>query len=742
MRRGVIRFFLVDGLNRVLLALLALCALDFVIDRSFRMDRPQRVIMLVIGICVLGYIIWKRLLRPLFSKLSDDALLLQAEEAHGGLDESVISALELSRMEFGDRQDVSMGMVQETIERGAEAGKGIDLEKVFRVGKMRANGALLVGLAALLVLGGVAAAVYRPMQIWFNRNILIGDAQWPQDFFLDIVGAEGGKFRVPRGDDWAVLARVREGYRALPDEVELEFKTGAGRRTETMVPATGGEEFRGEFRNVIEPFKFRVKGGDAVTEWVEIELVERPSLDALEISATPPEYVGSGAVSLPAGAGPYYLLSGSSLSVSGAADKPLASAALLVGDRRFELERDGNKFSGAVAAADLEAGTYELEIEDGESMVQPGRAEPAGLGLREPIRFKVRVKSDRKPRVAVSLSGVSGMVVPGARLPYSGTADDDFKIADVRLSYSWKQDNGDGEPTEGTLPIPEAEGALGEASVELGGAVEVGPLEVPVNSRLSLQFVATDNDTVGGPKNGESTKILLRVVGEAELRTDLLRREKEQRQVLAEMVKKLDLLMTDTSALGAEVRELPKLDPSQRERLVALQKSQKLMGSNLGQVVARLTGMVEEIVNNRLEDEDGILKVRLRGKVIAPLQKVLDQFVPAAALELDAARRLAEPEERNSAFVAATFAQQSAIDILRDVMVHMVRNEGYQQAVNLLYEIQRAQERMRQMTDKAKEEALRGVVTEGAEDGAGDEESKEPAPDDVGKDKGDSPRLE
>jgi hypothetical protein len=47
---------------------------------------------------------------------------------------------------------------------------------------------------------------------------------------------------------------------------------------------------------------------------------------------------------------------------------------------------------------------------------------------------------------------------------------------------------------------------------------------------------------------------------------------------------------------------------------------------------------------------------------------------------------------------------------MREVLVHMVRNEGYQQAVNLLYEIQRAQERMRLMTMKAKEEALNNVL--------------------------------
>jgi len=224
-----------------------------------------------------------------------------------------------------------------------------------------------------------------------------------------------------------------------------------------------------------------------------------------------------------------------------------------------------------------------------------------------------------------------------------------------------------------------------------------------------------DNDSVTGPKSGESTKILLRVVGEAELRTDLLRREKEQRQILTEMIKKQDLLLTDTGALAAECREIKELNPSQRERIVALQKRQKLLGSNLTPVVLRLGGMLQEIVNNRLEEEDGVLKARLSDKVIAPLSSLLEGAIPAAAVGLDSSRRVNDLEPRNALFGSVENAQRNVIAVLREVLVHMVRNEGYQQAVNLLYEIQRAQERMRVMTKKAKEEALNEVLRDNDE---------------------------
>ena len=105
-----------------------------------------------------------------------------------------------------------------------------------------------------------------------------------------------------------------------------------------------------------------------------------------------------------------------------------------------------------------------------------------------------------------------------------------------------------------------------------------------------------------------------------------------------------------------------------------------------------------------------MLKARLREKVIVPLTGLQQGALPSAAVGLDAARRVAGIEQRNAAFAAVEEAQRNAIEIMREVLVHMVRNEGYQQAVNLLYEIQRAQERMRLKTIKAKEEALNKVL--------------------------------
>lgn len=642
MRRAVQRYFLVDGLKSLLLILLAVVFADFFLDKTFRMDKPQRVIMFVLIGGFMFYIAWKRLLLPLFSRLSDDALLLQLEQAEGGLDESLISALELSRMDIKDCENVSAGLVQKTISQGVKATESVNIKSAFKLGRMRANSALLSVILLCFVCGVVSANKYEPLETWFKRNVLLKDVSWPSDYFLNVFGLQDGEIRVPRGDDWTLLVSVKEDFKSLPDKVTVEYRTSVGNRSESMAPNSEGDRFRGGVISVLETFDLRVLSREYETEWIAVEVVERPKLNGLSLRAVDPEYTGLGSHMLPSGEGPYNLLKGTKLKVEGTVDKDLRRAAVTIGETSYPMGVNGKKFAGELPKEGVASGTYSIEVEDMEEMVVLGEEELRGLGTREKTRFKVRIKKDRKPRIVVALEGVSGMVVPGAKLPYTGKIDDDYAIESAEIQYSWKEDNGEREEVSGSFSPAGIADLLGGKEVSLLGAIELEAFEIPVNSRFSLQFSAKDNDTESGPNLGQSTKILLRVVGEAELRTDLLRREKEQRQILLEMVKKQDLLLTDTGALAATVREVDVLGRSEKEQLTKLQKRQKLMGASLKSIVVRLKGMVSEIINNQLEEEDGVLKQRLRQKVILPLAALAEEVIPSAAIELDASRRMSK----------------------------------------------------------------------------------------------------
>ncbi len=714
LRSALVRWMLAEGLARIVLLVAAACLLDFLIDRNLRMDSAQRLVMLVLLALGFAWACWRFLLQPLAARVTDDALCLEIEKRRPGAGEKLISAIEFTRMDWSRHENVSLAMVDQTVREGEALGRDFPEHSILRGDRFRFNKVVLL-VAGFGLLGTVGYGILRPsssLAIWFNRNVLLGHAQWPQDHNLVIVGAEGGSLAIPKGDDWPLTTRVLDGYVSLPKSVRMEYRTERGVRVETMEDIDEGREFRVSLPAVSESFECRVVTDKFTSEWVTAILLQRPEIVEVELTVRPPSYTGNGAEKLPPGSGPYSLLDGSSLEIGGRASKPLASAVLVAGETRLPLPLTGeSSFTGLVPSGHVVSGTYWIEVEDTETIILPGNSEPTGLGAREPARFKVRVRPDAKPSVTASLEGVSGLVVANARVPYLARAEDDYAVKNIRVEYGWKDDSGEAEEKTGQLepagePLESATDRIAYAS-----ALELEPLNIAVNSRLSLRITAEDNDTVNGPKKGESNRLLLRVVSEGDLRADLLRREKEQRQLLEELLKKQDELLTDCQAAQAEVRGAETLASEGRDLLVRLQKRQKQLGANLFPLVERMTGMVAEMENNRLEDEQGVIRERILSNVVKPLSEAYENLSPLAVIALDNARRAVEGWEARNAHLNETVAlQQQVMARMREAMIHMVKNEDFQIAVNLLYEIQKSQRELKKMTEAEKEARIKEIL--------------------------------
>lgn len=301
LRRALVRWMLAEGLARLVLLVVAACLVDFLLDRSLRMDSAQRLVMLGLIAVGFGWACWRFLLRPLASRISDDALCLEIEKRRPGAGEKLISAMEFTRMDWSRHENVSLAMVDQTVREGEELGRDFPEHSVLRGERFRLNKIILL-LAGFGLVGAVAYGMARPassLAIWFNRNVLLGHAQWPQDHNLFIVGSDGGSLAIPKGDDWPLTARVADGYVSLPKSVKIEFRTERGVRVETMEDTGEGKEFRVSLPSVSESFECRVTTDRFTSEWVTAVLLQRPEIDEVELSARPPSYTGKEAEKLP-----------------------------------------------------------------------------------------------------------------------------------------------------------------------------------------------------------------------------------------------------------------------------------------------------------------------------------------------------------------------------------------------------------------------------------------------------------
>jgi len=731
LRTQIAAWFWVDGLSRVLWLVLALCAADLVLDWLFRLDKAQRLVMLGLVAAAIGWLVYRRLVKPLSVTMSDDALALSVEAGNKQLGQSMISALQLARMEDIESKGMSPVLVRQTVVAGARAAERVNFGGILAGKDFTMNLGVLA--LAVLALGGLTAGVMASdsLSIWFNRNVLLGDRTWPQDTYLVIERVEKGKVVFPRGEDWTQFVRVRDDSKVVPDAVYIDFRQARGRPPQAMKRRDDGK-FEAVFNNVIEPFQFRARGGDAVTEWVQVELVEQPAVESLQLVVTPPQYAGGSPVELPPGKGPYYVLPGSSLAVTGQANKPLVKADLRLEGKLLipppppaiaDVKRDhalmlvgGQEFAGAIEPAGMVAGQYTFILED-----------TLGLTGRRPTAFSVRERIDREPRVRVRLIGVSGMVVAKARVPFTCRVTDDFGVTLAEVRYHWRGDDMAQADGKGTLPLDKFKDQLGRAELQLEDALELEPLAIPTGTGFNFHFAAVDNRQVAGrePNTGKSSDLLLRVVTEEELRTDMLRREKEQRQEFERLLKNQDDLLTDCRALLAGVKGSENIPPAAKDQLMQYQKRQKLIGQNTGAIAERFASIVIEVQNNRLEEDGGKLQSRLTNDIIAPMQEVAGLMVPEAMQLLDRTRRQAAvAADRDQALADAAARQQAIVERMQQILTHMVKSEGFQEAVNLLYEIQKAQTDVHEQTNKERQERIKRIL----EGGEGEKPADPPKP--------------
>jgi len=713
LRRQLAAWFWIEGLGRVLWLALAVFAADLVLDWLFRMDRAQRAVMLALMLAALGWAIHCWLIRPLSLAVSDDALALQVEAANHRLGQRLISALQLARVSNAESRGMSPLLVRQAVVSGVQMAQEVSFANVLDARRFRQN--MLLLFAALLLFGFLTAAALAaaPLRIWFNRNLLLGSATWPQKTYLVVerVG-EDGAVVFPRGEDWTQVVSVRPDSQVMPQAVYLDFRRTRSRSPLAM-KKTAERQFEATFASVIEPFEFRARGGDAITDWVRVELVEQPAVSELKMTVTPPKYTGGQSEELAPGRGPYYLLKGSELSIAATANKPLARAALVIDGKRTAIDLlNPLHFSAAVTAANLVPGQYVIDLED-----------MLGLTSRRPTVFGLRIRVDREPRVRVRLIGVSGMVVPQARIPFACRVTDDFGLTAVGVNYRWKGDDVAQPDGQGSLTFEQLQGPLGSARVgqpsnlpdlAFDDAIELAPLKIPTGTGFSFRFEAADNDDISGPNTGRSSEFLVRIVTEEELRTDLLRREKEQRQEFERLLKSQEDLVTDSRAFEAATKTQASLQAEQKDQLTQYQKRQKLVGQNVAAIAERMAAIVIEVQNNRLEEEGGRLQTRLTEEIVKPMQSVADELIPEALAALDRTRRQSEsPTDRAATQAEAIRLQTETAARMKEILEHMVKAEGFQEAVNLLYEIQKAQTEVNDQTNKARQERIKRIL-EGA----------------------------
>jgi hypothetical protein len=262
LRRRITTWFLVDGITRVLFWLFVLINIDFHLDWIFRMDRPQRGIMLVLSLAILAFIVVMRLVRPLLTRPSDEALCLAVEDRFGELQGSLIGAVQLARIADVRAVGASPSLVEATINLGTRQAKGLDFGAILN------RRGVLFGLIALLLLTTTMAWIVSVrfgntvFSLWYRRNVLLADQPWPWDTYLVVTARR--RLDAERRRERAEPRDSRRRLRRLPPRLRQAHRDARRSPARSAVPDRRATSHRAvSFSRAEQPVAVAVVPGGA-----------------------------------------------------------------------------------------------------------------------------------------------------------------------------------------------------------------------------------------------------------------------------------------------------------------------------------------------------------------------------------------------------------------------------------------------------------------------------------------------
>ena len=674
-------YIVIRGLAVLLIGALAAAAIQLGLDYWLRLPVDMRAAMLGLIVGGLALLFWRRIWLPLRFRFGPREMAALIERRYPRLRSVLVSAVQFATGETGPAESNSRELMRLVVEQACHRTADVGFLTVLEHRRVRtAIAAIIVVMSACV---GALAVSPEVIGMWFDRNVLLSDREWPKRTRL-VVHLDHGVLTGARGDDLEVRATA-EGD--VPRHVDIAFVTESGKAGRETMIRVGQRDFRYTFTRVQEEFRFKLRGGDDETIWFNAELADRPRVEEVVIHVTPPGYAGIAPYSPPAAQRAVEVLRGGTVRFDVALNKPVVRAELAAGQEILQTaEGSGRQWSATITPQ--ETRTYHFALLD-----------ELNLANKRPTRFSVRVLKDDAPRVRMRVLGVSDVLTPQALLPVEMSFSDTYGLSAAEMVYAVSRESTGpaGVALDGFKP--------GLTQFEAKLQWSVAALELIPGDRLTLHAVARDFNDVSGPNEGRSSTATYRVLSTDDLLAELARREQEFRQEFERAIEQQEDLRGELLSL------IRRMDDSEvrsdlSNRLAPFERRQRQIMGQVNLVRQQFEQILSELHVNGLDTAS--VQTRLRDGVVEPLTQLTRRSLPAAVDLLRALGRRGTPESATE----ADRAQASVLADMRSILANMLKWEGFQEAVTMLREILRLQgelnEETRDEIDRRAAELLQG----------------------------------
>jgi hypothetical protein len=334
-------------------------------------------------------------------------------------------------------------------------------------------------------------------------------------------------------------SRARRGRAALRRRELLPAEAAGGFRSVGTVPgsvpaaaegATEGSRraaYAGNLPRLCETVEYLVRAGDAWTDPGRIEVIPLPVV-RLDLRPEPPAYAKTGKTEPGSleGLRQISVLEGSSVELALVCEnKALRQAIFSAGGKEVPLVPEGEARRRWILRPEAsplrdvrEPVHYSLQVLDDD-----------GLGLESPLEGSIRIKPDRKPRVAAAM--VSQHVLPRARPTITYGAADDHGVARIEARIQVAHEDGRGSAhvlkVIGVPPASQPREVLrGRFTLDLEA------LGLVKGDQLTVNLEAIDYRGEGEGKSASSDPMVLHVTDERGLLSAMMSADERSAQQL------------------------------------------------------------------------------------------------------------------------------------------------------------------------------------------------------------------
>jgi hypothetical protein len=745
-RRRIRAYVWIEGLALVIVLVGVAFWIGLAADWTFEPSTGgRRIALLALGVLLL-FVVYRYLLRRTFVPISDSSLAVLLERRFPHLNDHVLTSVDAAAPEHA--AEYNPELMSRTHGEAVRAIAGVDAGEVFNRGPLARAIAAAVMLAASIL---IFAAMSRDTFGFWLERIALSEKPWPRRVALEVVGfspdAAGNRVhKLAQDDDFELLVHARtEGFE-IPDEVEIRFQIADGRRgRDTMIrvgEADPGRDafqvYRYEFKRVAGDMRFDVVGGDDRVRDLQLRVVDRPELFAIELECVYPSYLQRESRRLPVTGG-MRIPEGTQLVIHAMSTKPLTAA-------KIHSAHQAQDTTVAFEEGPQETLRWDYGTLAEDDVLTVSVTDVDNVASRDPYRVSLAVVRDEVPQVAVRLAGIGTAITPDAVLPLKGKITDDYSI-----DRAWYEYEAEGGPsgTRPLAPLPAGQSELTNLEQFDTRAIDESTgqraVELRPGQQLTISLRAADRFNLSNdPRAGSSQRFVLDVVTMSELLALLEKRELQLRQQYEAIYEKV----TDTRNLLARVEfeETPApgtgTEPGAAENAAATdevtedraptnesnaaatqralaRRQLRVAGSlqNIIQSADEISGVAEafddlhdQLTNNRIDIPD--LKTRLREQIAQPLHRIGEQRMPELADRLELVEEHLQDASAAPELTRAIALADEVLVEMRQVLDRMLELETYNEVLDLLRGIITDQQEISRRTKERQKERLRSLFEE------------------------------